>query len=628
MPRPTRPRLLLILALGFGLLPVPAGVAQEGVQPAEPPAPVVVQPPAPAVPRRFDSPASTLRTFLDAMNEPVDLDRAIECLDLSIEGKDTAKHNADRLFGVLNRIERVAFWRHPSAADLAPNQRHEGLTEYVFFPRFPDHARLPLPVDLGDGRIILARTDDGSWKFSAETVAGIGRLYDSLRNLPIVSGLADERERSFTLYLESKLPPALVENTFVVLKYWQWIGLLVIVFLGILLDFFVRMVAAVISRRMIARRKGQARRETIRKTVRPFGLAAAAFFWLWAIHLLGLPGTALMVVLAAVRFFLMLAGVWAGFRVADLVGEVLASQAAKTETKIDDLLVPLLRKTAKIFIFVFGLIYIADSLRIEIAPLLAGLGIGGLGFAFAARDTLENFFGSITVIVDRPFQVGDWVVVGDVEGTVEDLGFRSTRIRTFYNSLVTIPNGNLVRATVDNYGRRRYRRFKTHLSITYDTPPDKIEAFCEGIRELIRLHPYTRKDYFQVWLHQFGPSSLDILVYVFHEAPDWTTELRERQRLILDIIRLADHLGVEFAFPTETVHLYQESPDAKRSPAAAPGAGDDERAEREGRRAVAALTAAAGWRTRQPEPYVFTGATPAQDDDESQIESKRGARPR
>ena len=622
MPRPTRPRWLLILAVGFGLLPAPAGVAQEGVQPEEQPAPVVVPPPA--APKHLNSPNSTLHTFVEAMDD-LDYDRAIECLDLKLEGEETAGANADKLSGILNRVERIAYRRSPTADDIAAAEgRYAGIDEYVFFPR-PEHRWVEYRADIGDHKIILAKAQDGTWRFSAKTVKGIADLYDLVSDdLDVLAGLADERERSRTLWLESQLPRALVTNKFLTLKYWQWIGLFVLILIGVVLDFGLRIILTIVSRRAIARKAGEARSETIRKMVRPFGLAAQALFWLWTIRLLDLPAEALMVVLPAARFFVMLAGVWAGFRVADLVGEVLASQAARTETKIDDLLVPLLRKTVKIFIFIFGLIYIADSLNIEIAPLLAGLGIGGIGFAFAARDTLENFFGSVTVIVDRPFQVGDWVVVGDVEGTVEDLGFRSTRIRTFYNSLVTIPNGNLVRATVDNYGRRRYRRWKTHLAITYDTPPDKIEAFCEGIRELIRLHPYARKDYYQVWLHQFGPSSLDVLVYMFYEAPDWTTELRERQRLMLDIIRLADLLGVEFAFPTETLHLYQESSDAKRSPAAAPAAGDDERAEREGRRAVHAVTAAAGWRTRQPEPFVFTAATPAQADDESQIESKKG----
>jgi MscS family membrane protein len=627
-------RWVLLLALGLGLPAAPRAAAQDTGPVLPEAAPSEVAPPqatAPTVPRpvpaAFNSPAATLRTFLEAMAEPPDEPRAVECMDISLVGEDVARDEAIKLWGILNRIEEVAFWQHPSARDLAQPQRAQrfrGLSEgqYVFFPRYPDHAWVFTRADVGDHAITLSRGDDGSWRFSAETVRGIDDLYDRVSKLPVLQGLADETQRSLALRLQSLLPASLVENKFLGLKYWQWIGLFALVLAGVVLDFIVRLIVALVSRRIIARRGGAATRETMRKTVRPFGLAAAALFWLWAVRSLDLPAEALTVVLAAARFFAMLAGVWAGFRVTDLVSEVLVGKAARTETKFDDLLIPLVRKTVKIFIFVFGLIYIADSLKIEIAPLLAAMGIGGIGFAFAARDTLENFFGSVTVIVDRPFQVGDWVVIGEVEGTVEDLGFRSTRIRTFYNSLVTIPNGNLVRATVDNYGRRKYRRWKTHVAITYDTPPDRVAAFCEGIRELIRLHPYTRKDYYQVWLHEFGASSLDVLVYMFHEVPDWTTELRERHRLMLDIMRLADRLGVQFAFPTETVHLYQESGEAARTPAPAAPTGHERQAMGDGRRAAREMTGGAEWRSGRPGPYVFTETSPA--DDETQIESTTG----
>ena len=181
-----------------------------------------------------------------------------------------------------------------------------------------------------------------------------------------------------------------------------------------------------------------------------------------------------------------------------------------------------------------------------------------LALALAAQDTVSNFFGSLMVILDRPFQVGDWIKTGDVEGTVEEVGFRSTRIRTFYNSLITLPNANLIKASVDNLGDRTYRRWSTRLGIAYDTPPEKIDAFCEGIRELVRKHPYTRKDYYHVYFNEFGSDSLQILVYVFFFTPDWATELRERHRLGVDIVRLAAELEIEFAFPTQTLYLRRE----------------------------------------------------------------------
>jgi MscS family membrane protein len=201
-------------------------------------------------------------------------------------------------------------------------------------------------------------------------------------------------------------------------------------------------------------------------------------------------------------------------------------------------------------------------------------------------------------------------------------------VRTFYNSLVTIPNGNLVRAVVDNYGQRRYRRWSTHINITYDTKPDTIESFCEGIRELIRLHPYTRKDYYQVWLHQFGAHSLDVLLYVFWKVPDWQTELRERHRLMGDIIRLADRLGVEFAFPTQTLHVFEEQAGAEHTPDATPETASDFRAMRAGREAVRQITSSASWRERKPGPYRFKYAGDTEredtDGDGTQIESRTG----
>ncbi|MHC4850208.1 MAG: mechanosensitive ion channel family protein [Planctomycetota bacterium] len=203
----------------------------------------------------------------------------------------------------------------------------------------------------------------------------------------------------------------------------------------------------------------------------------------------------------------------------------------------------------------------------DIGALLAGLGIGGLAIALASRDTVENFFGALTIITDRPFEVGDWIKMGDIEGTVAHIGFRSTRVRTFYDSVTTFPNSKLIRSAVDNLGSRHYRRLKFELGVAYDTPADKLETFIEGIRELIRLHPYTRKDYYHVYFHSFGPSSLNILCYLFLRTPEWATELRERQRMLMDILRLANGLGVEFAFPTQTLHVMQGEPPAHAAPA-------------------------------------------------------------
>jgi MscS family membrane protein len=406
-------------------------------------------------------------------------------------------------------------------------------------------------------------------------------------------------------WLEDAVPEALKHGRFFGLEYWQWIGLLVLIFLGFVADHVVRAIFRPVIRGGIKRAGSHVDEQSVKDAVRALGLFAGAVVWLVLVKALVLSGTTREIAGAAVGVYAVFTGTLVGWRFTDLLADVLLHLAKRSEAKFDDILVPLLRKTLKVFIVAFGVVYGAQNLNIDIVPLLTGLGIGGLAFAFAAKDTIENFFGSIAVILDRPFEEGDWGVIGDVEGTVEELGFRSTRVRTFYNSQVTVPNATLVRANVDNYGRRTYRRWKTYIGVQYDTSPEKLLAFTEGIRELVRQHPYTRKDFYQVWCNDFGDSSFNILLYIFHHVPDWATELRERERLFVDIVRLADRLGVEFAFPTRTVHLYNEEHTPHQPQYDIPRGANDGDSRRAGAEAARAITEDRPWRKERPGPVEF-----------------------
>ena len=212
-------------------------------------------------------------------------------------------------------------------------------------------------------------------------------------------------------------------------------------------------------------------------------------------------------------------------------------------------------KFINFFVILLSVVLILSFLGVNISNILAGLGIGGLAFALAAKDTLENIFGSLTILFDDIFNIGDYVEIDSVTGTIEDIGIRSTKVRTTLGSLVSVPNSNMIKAVVNNYSLRPYRRIRVTLGVIYSTPAHKIEAFCEGIRELIRNHPYLRSDFYNVNLHNFSSSSLDIMLNCYIKTSDWSIELRERQRLFLDIIRLSRELGIDFAFPTQTLHL-------------------------------------------------------------------------
>jgi MscS family membrane protein len=342
------------------------------------------------------------------------------------------------------------------------------------------------------------------------------------------------------------------------IENWQWLGLLALVAIGVVFERFTAAFLRYLARRAGSSEKVKVDAKRLTRFVRPFGVMIT---WWVFVSLLPVLDIGQGGVARALDFLgslvLTVAGMLAAWRSVDLVCDFLRARAEQTQNKFDDMLVPLLRRTLKIFVFLVGFAFVASKVTDDIWKIVAGASIGGAILALAFKDSVENVFGTFTVLLDKPFELGDWITVGEVDGTVERVGFRSTRVRTFYNSIITVPNRHFVSAKVDNWGARRYRRIKATLGLTYATPPEKVEAFCEGVREVIRQHPYTRKDYYHVYLNGFGASTLDIMLYCFVEVPDWSMELREKHRLFADILRVAETLGVQFAFPTQTLHMIQ-----------------------------------------------------------------------
>ena len=414
-------------------------------------------------------------------------------------------------------------------------------------------------ANYGAGVIRIARYPDGRWLFDNETIVNLEKIWAEVESRSKVAGLEDTSDEHlpFHMRIRNQVPKDLQKIHFL-LETWHWIGILIIIGIGTLLDKLVSIALVFIVRSFRRRRENSSLSSIDDDILRPLGLMVMAATWWAGINLMGLPEQAMLILLVAVKFLAGVSGVWGAYRLVDIVGAYLTKRARATETKMDDALVPLIPKTLKIFVTVIGVVFIADNLNINVSGLIAGLGLGGLAFALAAKDMVQNLFGSVTILLDKTFAVGDWIVVDGKEGSVERIGFRSTRIRTFYNSVLTVPNSTFITANVDNMGERRYRRLNTKLGLTYQTPPEKIEAFCEGVRELVRQHPYMRKDYYHVYFNGYADSALEILVYVFWETPEWSTELRERHRFLLDILKLAREIGVDFAYPTQTLFMKQD----------------------------------------------------------------------
>ncbi len=502
---------------------------------------------------KLGTPRRAVSTFLNAVSAN-NLNDAAICLDFSqLPVTEEARRVLEReyavkLKGVLDKIALIQLEKIPDQEDY--QQPH---------PVFTGH-EIDGDARADAGLIVLSRSPDGLWRFSPDTVAAIEDLHQRWLDRKTVLGLfvPDVEPPTISMWLEKQFPENLRQTVFLLPTY-KWICILGVFVLGLLADFLTQWLLRFLTSGWFYLTRNEPA-PSQRGVWRPVGLLMQGVVWYIGTSQIGLPPTALSILLFALRIFAVVAAVWLAFRLIDFLAAVVRRRTQRTETRYDDLLVPLVSQTLKfiaigIGLFICGRAFGLDWLSTVMAGLLA---VGGMALAFASQDAVSNLFGTLTVLLDRPFKVGDWIVASDVEGTVEAVGFRSTRLRTFYNSVITLPNSKLTTAEVDNMGRRQFRRIKTNLGVQYDTTPEQIEAFCEGIRELIRRHPYTRKDAYHVYLNDFSGSSIDILLYCFLSCPDWSIELRERHRLLLDIVRLAKRLNVSFAFPTRTVHLYQE----------------------------------------------------------------------
>lgn len=391
---------------------------------------------------------------------------------------------------------------------------------------------------------IFLKKVDQRWLFPQGTFPAIEQIHN--RIYPFGADL-----------LVNLLPKGIGNNQYWGLKAWQYLGIVLFLMVGYIFYWIMSLVFDKFLLRL-AYRLGYT--ETVEKYIapigRPFSLLMLFVLWLILLPMLQLPVLPSKWVVIALKAIMPFFGVMIFYSLANVLSMYFERLAQRTDSTMDDQLIPIIRRSMKIFVVVVGLLFILHNLDVNITALLAGLSIGGLALALAAQETLKNFFGSIMIFLDRPFQIGDWITTeGGVDGTVEEVGFRSTRIRTFRNSLTSIPNGHLADQTIDNHGLRAYRRFNTHIAVTYDTAPNTIKAFVEGLRQIVADHPDTRKDFYEVHLNEMGSSSLNIMFYIFFQVPTWTKELTCRHQILLEILHLAEALGVRFAFPTQTLHM-------------------------------------------------------------------------
>ena len=461
---------------------------------------------------------------------------------------ESARRLAIQLKEVLDRIELPPIESIPDA---------EAMAKFEF-------KRWTLP----NSEIRLKRVEtgprSGEYLFTPETLSRLPEFYAKVKDLPHKPGasvgwfdLSSYSPTGVAFALRRIVPPRWlldapqhrVRATFLDQPVWRWLGIVAVLGAGIA---FV-LLCFRLSHRWASRETPAGQWAYL---ICPLSLGVAAPLAAWILaEVLRVSGAVYQVLTLSLWTLFYLALTWAVWTAGGAVAASLIAGEKLLPSSIDSQLIRLVMRLLTVIAAILILVTGADRVGLPAYSVLAGLGVGGLAVALAAQQTLANLLGSLIIMFEKPFAVGHWVKVKDTEGTVENVGFRSTRIRTFHNSLVTIPSSQLVNSTVDNMELREYRQVKTVLNLTYDTPAEKIEAFIEDIKQILQAHPDTRKDNLQVFLFEFGPHSLDILLNFFLKVPDREAELAGRQRILLDILRLAEAGEVRFAFPTQTLHI-------------------------------------------------------------------------
>jgi MscS family membrane protein len=526
----------LALALAAAALCASAGRAQTAPSP---------DPESPAL-EDTDTPRATVSAFLSAA-EDGEYARAAEQLDFtgldveagSAEAAETAEdvHDAlDRLVGSIDLDE---------VSDDPAGEEDDG----------PEGVDLLARIDSKAGRVAvrLVRSESGDWRFGPEISARAEELLAA----------------SQPGWLEDLLPEAFFRVRFLTFQLWQWLGLLLLVAVASFLGLVASAVVQRVLRTAMRRTKNEWDDALVMALAGPLRLGSSVAFYALGALFLALPIVALKWIATVGEALIVLSVAWFLLRTIDIVADLVRRRIEVHDASAAGTLVPLGRRVTKVFVALVAAVSLIHNLGFNVAALLGGLGVGALAVALAAQKTLENLFGGFSVIADRPVRVGEACKVGEHEGTVEDIGLRSTRIRTADRTLVTIPNSEFSTVRIENLAQRDRMKLTTILQFAYDTSPDQLRYLLVELRRLLYAHPKIAQDGCRARFVNFGASSLDVELFAYVATEDAAEFLAVREDVFLRIMDLVAGSGASFAFPSQTLYLGRShGRDPERSQAA------------------------------------------------------------
>ena len=428
---------------------------------------------------------------------------------------------------------KIDFNRIPSDSTYkADTLSYSTVHKYVLFPEL-----MPL---------ISVEKRGASWYYSSETMQHIESLYDEV----------------FPWYVDKiqEIVPGAGHKKIFSIEIWQYVTFLIMILVALVIFFITKKLVFFVLRRIWYRYTKDTEGEVtvaLKKLAHPVSLLVALAFIDKIYPSLQFSLEVNHWFFLAINIAFVVFWVYVFLKIAQVLVSFYHTYAEKTGGKLDDQLTPILRNFLRGLIIIVGIFKLLILFGANPTTILAGASIGGLAIAFASQDTVKNLIGTVMIFADKPFHIGDWIQAGEVVGTVEEVGFRSTRVRAADTTVYQIPNSKLSEMIINNSGIRLYRRYNTQLGIRYDTPPELIEAFVHGIREIILAHPDTNSDNYIVEFNGFGDSALLIMMNIYLKDLAWATEQKSRHQIHIAIVKLAKELGIDFAFPSTTVMIEQ-----------------------------------------------------------------------
>ncbi len=499
----------------------------------------------------LSSPLNTLYTFYFGIQGlfGYDMEDAVKALDLSAYDAKVAKGQGPTWAIRTYRMLRYASAVTPESLSNDPN--------------YADNIVLLLDRECGMinmSLVIDPVTKKKAWKIGYSGISGLTFAYDTMMRQGMAKKIGEMGVKKRTPHIilddffQQHFPS--LENEFLRANIWKFLLLITLIIATIFLVPLTRIILLPLLHYLLKKLNISSNRDTNKRFILPLQICIISLLWQYCIFVISASPRVMLYTLMALNIVMTFTITLLLCRIIDSVS-VVASNRVNTSLHI---LTSVLGKFLKIAIMVAAILYLCYIFNINTVNFLTALGIGGFAFALAGKDTIENFFGSIMVIVDKPFQNGEQIRINNIEGTIDMVSIRSTRIRTYDNTVITIPNRMFISSPVENLSIRDWRRYKTSFDILYETDIKLIKEFTYGLTELAHLCPDVKKDAIQVYLYTLDSSSLQIYVSLFFKNRGRVEELKARESFNTQALEFAALLGIEFAYPTQKLYITQVEP--------------------------------------------------------------------